>query len=100
MEVGYGFDWRRNERDGKFDELAAALICVAVISLLLAFAYLVTFAVSPMVIAGFWTPGAISRLRSAITRHDKSIDEIAHETLPPNLQHSIERLRILHVHVL
>jgi hypothetical protein len=33
------YDWNRNERDGRFDELAAALIFF---TLLLASAYLVT----------------------------------------------------------
>ncbi|MGV2068917.1 MULTISPECIES: hypothetical protein [Agrobacterium] len=36
------YDWNRNERDGRFDELAAALIFFTVVSLLLASAYLVT----------------------------------------------------------
>ncbi|WP_262517170.1 hypothetical protein [Agrobacterium tumefaciens] len=36
------YDWNRNERDGSFDELAAALILFTVITLLLASVYLVT----------------------------------------------------------
>ncbi|WP_272872442.1 hypothetical protein [Agrobacterium tumefaciens] len=36
------YDWNRNERDGRFDELAAALIFFTVVTLLLASAYLVT----------------------------------------------------------
>lgn len=35
------YDWNRNERDGRFDELAAALIFFTIVSLLLASAYLV-----------------------------------------------------------
>ncbi|MBB4408144.1 MULTISPECIES: hypothetical protein [Agrobacterium tumefaciens complex] len=36
------YDWNRNERDGRFDELAVALIFFTVVTLLLASAYLVT----------------------------------------------------------
>jgi len=36
------YDWNRNERDDRFDELAAGLIFFTVVSLLLASAYLVT----------------------------------------------------------
>jgi len=36
------YDWDRNERDGRFDELAAGLIFFTIITLLLALAYLVT----------------------------------------------------------
>lgn len=36
------YDWNRNERDGRFDELAAVLVFFTVVTLLLASAYLVT----------------------------------------------------------
>jgi len=36
------YDWDRNERVGRFDELAAGLIFFTIISLLLVSAYLVT----------------------------------------------------------
>lgn len=36
------YDWDRNERDGRFDELVAGLIFFTIITLLLASAYLVT----------------------------------------------------------
>ncbi|WP_312941786.1 hypothetical protein [Agrobacterium pusense] len=36
------YDWDRNERDGRFNELAAGLIFFTIITLLLASAYLVT----------------------------------------------------------
>lgn len=36
------YDWNRNEREGRLDELAAALIFFTVVTLLLASAYLVT----------------------------------------------------------
>ncbi|AHK02704.1 hypothetical protein [Agrobacterium tumefaciens] len=36
------YDWNRNERDDRFDELAAGLIFFTIVSLLLASAYLVT----------------------------------------------------------
>jgi len=36
------YDWDRNERDGRFDELAAGLIFFTIITLLLVSAYLVT----------------------------------------------------------
>ena len=36
------YDWDRNERDGRFDELAAGLIFFTIITLLLASDYLVT----------------------------------------------------------
>ncbi len=36
------YDWNRNEHDGRFDELAAALIFFTIVCLLLASAYLVT----------------------------------------------------------
>lgn len=36
------YDWDRNERDDRFDELAAGLIFFTIITLLLASAYLVT----------------------------------------------------------
>lgn len=36
------YDWNRNERDDRFDELAAGLIFFTVVCLLLASAYLVT----------------------------------------------------------
>ena len=36
------YNWNRNECDGRFDELAAAIIFFTVVTLLLASAYLVT----------------------------------------------------------
>ena len=36
------YDWDRNERDGRIDELAAGLIFFTIITLLLVSAYLVT----------------------------------------------------------
>ncbi len=42
MEVGFGLRLNRNEREGMFDELAAALIFFTIVSLLLASAYMVT----------------------------------------------------------
>lgn len=35
------YNWDRNEREGRFDELAAGLIFVTIVTLLLASAYLV-----------------------------------------------------------
>lgn len=35
------YDWDRNERDGRFDELAAGLIFFTIVTLLLASAFLV-----------------------------------------------------------
>jgi hypothetical protein len=40
--LALAYDWDRNERDGRFDELAAGLIFFTIITLLLASAYLVT----------------------------------------------------------
>ncbi|MGP4668749.1 hypothetical protein [Agrobacterium pusense] len=36
------YDWDRNERDGRFDELAAGLIFFTVVTVLLLSVYLVT----------------------------------------------------------
>jgi hypothetical protein len=40
--LALAYDWNRNEREGMFDELAAALIFFTIVSLLLASAYMVT----------------------------------------------------------
>jgi len=40
--LALAYDWDRNERDGRFDELAAGLIFFTIITLLLLSAYLVT----------------------------------------------------------
>jgi hypothetical protein len=40
--LALAYDWDRNEREGRFDELAAGLIFFTIITLLLASAYLVS----------------------------------------------------------